>query len=154
MHYGMMTAEIVSCLKRTVSRMLVVLVALGYGIVKPRLGPLKQKVIAMGIFYFAIATTEATLRVNKQREQTSRNVLISRIPLSIVDVVIYYWIFTGLVATSRTLRLRRNLVKLNVYQNFTTTILCAIVSSLLFTIWSLKSNLFTSCVTNWTRRVD
>ena len=43
---------ILSCLKRTVSRMLVIIVALGYGIVKPRLGPLKQKVLGYGFTLF------------------------------------------------------------------------------------------------------
>lgn len=148
-HYAILTAEILSCLKRVVSRMLVVIVALGYGIVKPRLGSLKQKILAIGILYFAIATTEAILRVNTKHDETNNKILISRIPLAVIDAVIYYWIFTGLVATTRTLRLRNNLLKLNVYRHFTNTILFAIGASVLFMIWSLKSHFFTKCVTNW-----
>lgn len=45
-------AELVSCLKRALSRMLVLVVSLGYGIVKPRLGPLLQRVVLLGILYF------------------------------------------------------------------------------------------------------
>jgi hypothetical protein len=148
-YYAIITAEILSCLKRTVSRILVVIVALGYGIVKPRLGPLKQKVLGMGCLYFAIASTEAILRINTKNDETNNTILIARIPLAIVDAIMYYWIFTGLVATTRQLRLKKNLAKLNVYRHFTNTILFAIISSLLFMIWSLKSHYFTSCITNW-----
>jgi hypothetical protein len=129
--------------------MLVIIVALGYGIVKPRLGPLKQKVLGIGILYFAIATTEALLRLNTFNDESNNKVLISRIPLAIIDATIYYWIFTGLVATTRALRLKKNILKLNVYRHFTNTVLFAIVSSLLFMIWSLKSHFFTTCITDW-----
>lgn len=129
--------------------MLVIIVALGYGIVKPRLGPLKQKVLGVGLFYFSIATTEAILRINTKNDETNRQVLISRLPLALIDAMIYYWIFTGLVSTTRQLRSKRNVVKLSVYQNFTTTLLVAIVISLLFMIWSLKSRFFTTCLSNW-----
>ena len=148
-HFAIVTAEVLSCLKRTVSRMLVIIVALGYGIVKPRLGPLKQKVFGMGILYFGIATTEALLRINTKNDETNNRVLISRIPLAVIDATIYYWIFTGLVATARTLSLRNNIVKLNVYRHFTNTMIFAIVASLLFMIWSLKSHFFTMCITDW-----
>ncbi|CAF4070348.1 unnamed protein product, partial [Rotaria magnacalcarata] len=148
-HYAIVTAEILSCLKRAVSRMLVIIVALGYGIVKPRLGPLKQKLIAMGILYFGIATTEAILRINTKHDETNNKILISRIPLAVIDALMYYWIFTSLVATTRALRLRNNLLKLNVYRHFTNTILFAIAASVLFMIWSLKSHFFTTCITNW-----
>jgi hypothetical protein len=148
-HFAIVTAEVLSCLKRTVSRMLVIIVALGYGIVKPRLGPLKQKVFGVGILYFIIATTEAILRINTKNDETNNKVLISRIPLAVIDSTIYYWIFTGLVATTRTLRLRKNIVKLNVYRHFTNTMIFAIIASLLFMIWSLKTHFFTACITNW-----
>jgi hypothetical protein len=129
--------------------MLVIIVALGYGIVKPRLGPLKQKVFGVGILYFIIATTEAMLRINTKNDETNNRVLVSRIPLAVIDSTIYYWIFTGLVATTRTLRVRKNIVKLNVYRHFTNTMIFAIIASLLFMIWSLKTHFFTACITNW-----
>ncbi|CAF1418853.1 unnamed protein product [Adineta steineri] len=148
-HYAIVAAEVLSCLKRAVSRMLVVIVALGYGIVKPRLGSLKQKVLAMGLLYFTIASTEAILRINTKHDEINNKVLISRIPLAIVDAIFYYWIFTGLVATTRQLRLKKNLLKLNVYRHFTNAVLFAIIASLLFMVWSLKSHFFTTCITNW-----
>jgi len=103
----------------------------------------------MGLLYFAVATTEAIMRLNTKNDETNNKVLISRIPLAVVDAIIYYWIFTGLVATTRQLRLKKNLVKLSVYRHFTNTVLFAILASFLFMIWSLKSHFFATCITNW-----
>ena len=129
--------------------MLVIIVALGYGLVKPRLGPLKQKVIGMGLLYFALASVESILRLKTKNDESNNRVLVARLPLALVDAMIYYWIFTSLVATTRTLRLKKNQVKLNVYRHFTNTILFAIIASLAFMVWSLKSHFFTKCLANW-----
>jgi hypothetical protein len=147
--YAIFVAEILSCLKRAVSRMLVIIVALGYGLVKPRLGPLKAKVIGMGVLYFALAAIESILRLKTKNDESNSRVLVARIPLAVVDAMIYYWIFTSLVATTRTLRLKKNLAKLSVYRQFTNTMLVAIISSLIFMVWSIKSHYFTKCLTNW-----
>ncbi|CAF0996183.1 unnamed protein product [Rotaria sordida] len=148
-HFTIVTAEVLSCLKRTVLRMLVIIIAVDYDIVKSRLGSLKQKVLAMSILYFVIATTEVMLRLNTKNGEINIKVLISRIPLAIADIIIYYWIFTGLVETTRILYLKKNIIQLNVYQHFTHTIIFAIIGSVLFMIWSLKSYVFTTCITNW-----
>ncbi|CAF0799800.1 unnamed protein product [Didymodactylos carnosus] len=148
MQYAILTAEMISCLKRTVSRMLVVIVALGFGIVKPRLGPLKQKVIGMGMLYFTIAAIESLVRLYSKYDEKNRRVLASRTPLAVIDATICYWIFTGLVQTTRALRVRKNVIKLRVYRHFTNTLLFAIFSSVLFMLWSLKAH-FVKCVTNW-----
>ncbi len=42
--------------------MLVVIVSLGFGIVKPRLGPTMHRVLGVGLVYFVTATIEAYLR--------------------------------------------------------------------------------------------
>ncbi|CAF2135106.1 unnamed protein product, partial [Rotaria magnacalcarata] len=147
--HAVVTSEVFSCLKRTVARMLFVIIAHGYGIVKLRLGLLKQKVLAMGLLYFLIAATEAILRLNTKNDEENNRVLISRITLAVIDAAIYYWIFTGVVATTRTLRSTKNIAKLNDYRDFTSTLIFAIIASLFFMAWLLKSHFFTTCITNW-----
>uniref|UniRef100_A0A3Q3FHH7 GOST seven transmembrane domain-containing protein n=1 Tax=Labrus bergylta TaxID=56723 RepID=A0A3Q3FHH7_9LABR len=56
-------AELVSALKRTLARLLVIIVSLGYGIVKPRLGTVMHRVVGLGILYFAFASIEGVLRI-------------------------------------------------------------------------------------------
>lgn len=43
--------------------MLVIIVSLGFGIVKPRLGPTLQKVVAIGVLYFILAAVDGTFRI-------------------------------------------------------------------------------------------
>uniref|UniRef100_A0A3Q2VB62 GOST seven transmembrane domain-containing protein n=1 Tax=Haplochromis burtoni TaxID=8153 RepID=A0A3Q2VB62_HAPBU len=49
-------AELVSAFKRTLARLLVIIVSLGYGIVKPRLGTVMHRVVGLGILYLAFLT--------------------------------------------------------------------------------------------------
>ncbi|KAF5900366.1 transmembrane protein 87A-like, partial [Clarias magur] len=56
-------AELVSALKRTLARLLVIIVSLGYGIVKPRLGTVMHRVVGLGVLYFAFAAIEGILRI-------------------------------------------------------------------------------------------
>lgn len=60
-------AEIVSCLKRTVARMLIIIVSVGFGVVRPRLGPTLHKVVGVGFVYFIISSIEGIMRVSKVR---------------------------------------------------------------------------------------
>ena len=78
-------AEIVSCAKRTLARMLVIIVSLGFGIVKPRLGPTLHRVVGIGGLYFALASTEAYLRVMKPKNDVSTGTLLAGIPLAVID---------------------------------------------------------------------
>lgn len=142
-------AELVSCLKRTVARMLVVIVSLGFGIVKPRLGPMLHRVLGAGALYMILSSVEGVLRVTKHKSDTSKQLLLASIPLAVLDAAICWWVFTSLVQTTRTLRLRRNLVKLSLYRHFTNTLIFAVLASVAFMIWSIKQHKMVTCLTDW-----
>jgi len=55
--------------------------------------------------------------------------------LLLLDTFIFYWIFTAIVDTRRTLRLRKNYVKLAMYNHFAYTLIFAILATIGFTIW-------------------
>ena len=57
--------------------------------------------------------------------------------LLIFDTFVMYWIFTAIVDTRRTLRLRKNYVKLAMYNHFAYTLMFAIVASIGFVVWAL-----------------
>ena len=69
--------------------------------------------------------------------------------LLIFDTFVMYWIFTAIVDTRRTLRLRKNYVKLAMYNHFAYTLIFAIVASLGFVVWALVTLNFPSggCLT-------
>ncbi|XP_055594270.1 transmembrane protein 87A [Uranotaenia lowii] len=139
-------AEWVSCGKRTLARMLVIIVSLGFGIVKPRLGPMLHRVVGTGALYLVLACVESFLRIMHTKND---QLLVASIPLAVLDSAICWWIFTSLVQTTRTLRLRRNMVKLSLYRHFTNTLIFSVLASVVFMLYSIKSHRFADCLTDW-----
>jgi len=144
-----LAAEVVSCAKRTLARMLVIIVSLGFGIVKPRLGPILHRVVGIGGLYFILASVESSLRVIHPKNDPSNKTLLAAVPLAVIDASICWWVFSALIQTTRTLRLRRNLVKLSLYKHFTNTLVFAVVSSIIFMLWSIKYHKVVDCLTEW-----
>ncbi|XP_052827589.1 transmembrane protein 87A [Octopus bimaculoides] len=142
-------AELVSCFKRMLARMLVVIVSLGFGIVKPRLGLTFHKVLCVGILYFILASIESCLRALKSKSDQSKELMLANVPLAVVDAAICWWIFSGLVQTTRTLRLRRNIVKLSLYRHFTNTLIFAVLASISYMAWSISQHKLKFCLTDW-----
>ncbi|CAG2184290.1 unnamed protein product, partial [Oppiella nova] len=81
-------AEVLSCFKRTLARMLVIIVSCGFGIVKPRLGPILHRVVCVGGLYFILGSLEAVLRIYKPKNDPTNQTLMAGIPLAVLDSVI------------------------------------------------------------------
>ncbi|XP_053612552.1 transmembrane protein 87A [Plodia interpunctella] len=143
-----MLAEWLSIGKRALARMLVIIVSLGFGIVKPRLGPALQRVLAAGALWFALSGASAWLRL-QHRARSNRTLLLSEAPLSLLDSAICWWVFVSLAHTMRTLQLRRNAIKLSLYKHFTNTLVFAVISSVVFMLYSIKSYRVLDCITDW-----
>ncbi|XP_068751803.1 transmembrane protein 87A-like [Montipora capricornis] len=144
-------AELVSCVKRTLARILVIIVSMGFGIVKPRLGSTLHRVLGVGALYFILAIVEGCFRSLHPKSDPGRQQLIASIPLAVLDASICWWIFMSLVQTTRTLRIRRNVVKLSLYRHFTNTLIFAVLASVAYMIWSIKTHRFAKdgCITDW-----
>lgn len=142
-------AEWVSCAKRTLARMLVIIVSLGFGIVKPRLGAALHRVVGVGLLYLFLAALEAYLRVIRPKNDQNKDLLVASVPLAVLDSAICWWIFNALVNTTRTLRLRRNEVKLSLYRHFTNTLIFSVVASVIFMLYSIKTHRVVACLMVW-----
>ncbi|KAJ0175795.1 hypothetical protein K1T71_008954 [Dendrolimus kikuchii] len=144
-----MFAEWVSVAKRSLARMLVIIVSLGFGIVKPRLGPALQRVVGTGLLWGLLAGINAWLRLHHKAYDSNRDLLLSEVPLSLLDSAICWWVFVSLAHTMRTLQLRRNTIKLSLYRHFTNTLIFAVISSVVFMLYSIKSYRVMDCITEW-----
>nr|XP_033811613.1 transmembrane protein 87A-like isoform X2 [Geotrypetes seraphini] len=144
---AMIFAEVLSAVKRTLARVLVIIASVGYGIVKPRLGALLNRVVCVGMLYMLFCIIEGVLRVKS--EQSSSALLVCEIALAFVESCIVWWIFISLVQTMKLLRMRRNLVKLSLYRHFTNTLIFAVIASVIFVFWSTMTFRFSSCKTDW-----
>lgn len=73
------------------------------------------------------------------KSDPGRQQLIASIPLAVLDASICWWIFMSLVQTTRTLRIRRNLVKLSLYRHFTNTLIFAVLGKLISLVFAGES---------------
>ncbi|XP_047467158.1 transmembrane protein 87A-like [Mugil cephalus] len=140
-------AELLSALKRSLARILVLIVSLGYGIVKPRLGTTVHRLAAVGLLYLLFSSVEGVLRVTGGFYGTVA--LVANLSLSLIDSCVMWWIFISLSQTTRLLKLRRNVVKLSLYQHFTNTLIFSVVASIIFIIWTTKVFKLVDCQRGW-----
>ncbi|GAA6109491.1 transmembrane protein 87A-like isoform X2 [Tachysurus ichikawai] len=139
---GVIFAELVSALKRSLARVLLIIVSLGYGIVKPRLGTTIPKLVAVGLLYLIFSSVEGVLRVTGGFYGTLA--LIASLSLSLTDSCVIC-----LSQTTRLLKLRRNVVKLSLYQHFTKTLIFSVLASIIFLVWTTKQFKFVDCQSGW-----
>lgn len=140
-------AELLSALKRSLARVLIIIVSLGYGIVKPRLGTTTHRLVAVGLLYLLFCAVEGVLRVTGGFNGTVA--LIANICLSLIDSCVIWWIFISLSQTIRLLKMRRNAVKLSLYQHFTNTLIFSVLASIIFIIWTTKVFKLVDCQSGW-----
>ncbi|KAJ8401125.1 hypothetical protein AAFF_G00387070 [Aldrovandia affinis] len=140
-------AELLSALKRSLARILVLIVSLGYGIVKPRLGTTVHRLAAVGLLYLLFCSVEGVLRVTGNFYGTVA--LVANISLSLIDSCVIIHIFISLSQTIRLLKLRRNVVKLSLYQHFTNTLIFSVLASIIFIVWTIKVFKLVDCQNGW-----
>uniref|UniRef100_A0A8C8ZTJ7 Transmembrane protein 87B n=1 Tax=Prolemur simus TaxID=1328070 RepID=A0A8C8ZTJ7_PROSS len=143
-------AELISAIKRTLARLLVIIVSLGYGIVKPRLGTVMHRVIGLGLLYFIFAAIEGVMRVIGGSNHLA--VLLGDIVLAVIDSIFIWFIFISLAQTMKTLRLRKNTVKFSLYRHFTNTLIFAVLASVVFMVWTTKTFRIAKCQSDWMER--
>ena len=86
--------------KRTVSRLIILMVSMGYGVVRPTLGGLTSKVVMLGVtFVMASEVLELVENVGAVSDLSGKARLFLVLPVAILDAFFILWIFTSLSAT-------------------------------------------------------
>ncbi|KNC48434.1 uncharacterized protein AMSG_04881 [Thecamonas trahens ATCC 50062] len=128
--------------KETLSRMLVLAVSMGYGVVKPSLGTDKYKVFGLGAVFFvvdAINSLHSRLapRTGPARPSLAFAVAVV-VPQSLANALFFYWTFIALARCMHHLEKRRQYVKLLMYKTFAIALGVALgISLLLLTVRAL-----------------
>ncbi|MXQ88591.1 hypothetical protein E5288_WYG003746 [Bos mutus] len=161
---ALILAELLSAVKRSLARTLVIIVSLGYGIVKPRLGVTLHKVVVAGALYLLFSGMEGVLRVTGAQTDLAS---LAFIPLAFLDTALCWWISFSLAIlmaihflllenmiflltqTMKLLKLRRNIVKLSLYRHFTNTLILAVAASIVFIIWTTMKFRIVTCQSDW-----
>ncbi|KAG8643203.1 transmembrane protein 87A [Manihot esculenta] len=129
--------------KRTVARLIILMVSMGYGVVRPTLGGLTSKVIMLGVtFFLASEVLELVENVGAISDLSGKARLFLVLPVALLDAFFIIWIFKSLSATLNKLQARRMMVKLDIYRKFTNALAVAVIVSVGWICYELyfKSN--------------
>jgi Lung seven transmembrane receptor len=114
---------------------------MGFGITKSRLGDeANVRISVISMLYFTLAGVESYLRIQTIDKDENQQLILSAVPLALIDSLICWWIFTSLIQTIRALKLRRNVVKLRFYVHFQNTLIFGVIMSILFMLYSIKTH--------------
>ncbi|KAF7842684.1 Transmembrane protein 87B [Senna tora] len=123
----------VGAIRKTISRLLILIVSMGYGVVRPTLGGLTSKVILLGITYFlATELLNITEYVGSINDVSGRARLLLVLPDAFLDAFLILWIFTSLSRTLEQLQAKRSSVKLDIYRKFSNALAVTVISSVVW----------------------
>lgn len=95
-----MWAVTFGAVKRTVARLIMLMVSMGFGVVRPTLGGLTSKVIMLGAtFFVASEVLELVENVGAISDLSGKARLFLVLPVAVLDAFFILWIFTSLSAT-------------------------------------------------------
>ncbi|KAG5619345.1 hypothetical protein H5410_019169 [Solanum commersonii] len=124
--------------KRTVARLVILIVSMGYGVVRPTLGGLTSKVLLLGgTFFLASEVLELVENVGAVSDFSGKARLFFVLPVAFLDAFFILWIFTSLSATVNKLQARRLLAKLDIYRKFTNALAVTVIVSVGWTCYEL-----------------
>ncbi|KAK5842078.1 Transmembrane 87B [Gossypium arboreum] len=120
----------VGAIRKTLSRLLMLSVSMGYGVVRPTLGGLTSKVLLLGATYFlASELLDITEYVGTINDISGRARLFLVLPDAFLDAFLILWIFTSLSKTLEQLQVKRISAKLDLYRKFSNALAVAVIAS-------------------------
>ncbi|XP_022762901.1 transmembrane protein 87A-like [Durio zibethinus] len=120
----------VGAIRKTLSRLLILSVSMGYGVVRPTLGGLTTKVLLLGTTYFlASELLDITEYVGTINDISGRARLFLVLPDALLDAFLILWIFTSISKTLEQLQAKRISVKLDLYRKFSNALAVAVIAS-------------------------
>ncbi|KAI9327632.1 lung seven transmembrane receptor-domain-containing protein [Zopfochytrium polystomum] len=115
----------------SISFFMLLIVALGYGVVRPTLGSNMTKCLILTGIHFVSGVLYATGSL-VITDVTAKLAVIFALPLSATMTAFYFFTLQGLGATMRTLEERKQTVKLTMYKNLRNILVASLVILLLF----------------------
>ncbi|XP_010553195.1 PREDICTED: transmembrane protein 87B-like [Tarenaya hassleriana] len=130
-----------SSVKKTLSRLLLLVVSMGYGVVKPTLGGITSRVFLLGFVYFiATEALELVEHLGNINDFSGKTMIFLVLPVALLDACFILWIFSSLSKTLEKLQIKRNMAKLDLYRNFTNALAVSVLLSIAWIGFELYFN--------------
>jgi len=139
-------ATLLTVVKSTFSYMLVLVASLGWGITRPFLDrSVVRKIQGLCFFYIVLVfIRETVLSFRNSHSLSMAFVLLCLLPVSVLNGVIFYWVFTALSSLIESLKERGQTEKLILFERlwkFLIWTLAAAMFTLLFQIFNLTKSI-------------
>ncbi|XP_031249550.1 transmembrane protein 87B isoform X1 [Pistacia vera] len=123
----------IGAIRKTLSRLLILCVSMGYGVVRPTLGGLTSKVLLLGVTYFlASELLDITEYVGTISDVSGRARLFLVLPDAFLDAFLILWTFTALSKTLEQLQSKRSSIKLDIYRKFSNALAVTVIASVVW----------------------
>ncbi|KAL6132940.1 hypothetical protein ACLB2K_065177 [Fragaria x ananassa] len=130
-----------SSVKKTLSRLLLLVVSMGFGVVKPTLGGITPKVFLLGgVYFMASEALELVENLGNINDFSGKAKLFLVLPVAFLDSCFILWIFSSLSKTLEKLQMRRNMAKLELYRKFTNSLAVSVLLSVAWIGFELYFN--------------
>jgi len=130
----MVMSSIMHTLKQTVSRLLVLVVSMGFGIVKPSLGDSFNTIAALGGLFFFFAVVQRLYELSSHTSAITFMQYVTMLPVAALDLVFFFWIYRSLNDIITQLENREQEAKLLLYRHFRVMLLMTMLGA---SSWSL-----------------
>ncbi|KAI4331638.1 hypothetical protein MLD38_029808 [Melastoma candidum] len=131
----------VSAVKKTLSRLLLLVVSMGYGVVKPTLGGITFKVLLLGVSYLVASESYGLVEhLGNINDFSGKTTLFLVLPVTVLDTCFILWIFSSLSKTLEQLQMKRNMAKLDLYRRFTNSLAVSVLLSIAWIGFELYFN--------------
>jgi hypothetical protein len=138
---------LVGVMKRALSRCLLVMVSLGWGVTSDTLGAAMKKIVGLGIIYagFSVALDIMAIVAGNDVQKISANeeleligvVGILYLVVFVIDVIFIVWIFIALIKTMEDLEATNQRMKLKIYLQLRSILLFAILFAVVWLVFDL-----------------
>ena len=136
------TAIMLTVSRLTLSRMLVVAVSLGWGVVRPSLGNNTWKLVALGVLYFLCeGGLELVQRYSPLDADAEKWRLALIVPVSVLNSVFYWWMFLSLHRLLSFLDARKQEAKLHIYKQLTAVLLASLLAAIAYASYQIYFSL-------------
>ncbi|KAI3517506.1 hypothetical protein L1887_16721 [Cichorium endivia] len=130
-----------SAFKKTFSRLLLLVVSMGFGVVRPTLGGVTLKVLLLGLIYFvASEALELVENLGNINDFSGKARVFLVLPVALLDSCFILWIFSSLSKTLEKLQSRRSMGKLELYRKFTNALAVSVLVSVAWIGYELYFN--------------
>ncbi|KAL3753375.1 hypothetical protein ACJRO7_000725 [Eucalyptus globulus] len=136
-----MWAVTFTAVKKTLSRLLLLVVSMGYGVVRPTLGGITSRVLLLGGAYLVASESyELVEHLGNINDFSGKTALFLVLPVTFLDACFILWIFSSLSKTLEQLQMKRNMAKLELYRKFTNSLAVSVLLSIAWIGFELYFN--------------